>query len=100
MLFRKGDIIALLEEVRDILLLQSKEVLSIKDFCTFSGFSSNYVYSLVEKKAITFFKPMGKTIFFRREDVVNFLTSNKVDSKDAIQQKALQYFITSKKSTL
>lgn len=86
----------LLEEIKNILLLQSKEVLTVKDFCALTSFSQNYVYSLVEKKAIPFFKPLGKTIFFKREDVTDFLTTNKVDSKKAIEQKTSNYLLNSK----
>lgn len=76
-----------IEEVRDlILLLQTKEVLTVKEFCLYTGYSKNYAYKLFEKRAIPFCKPTGKSIFIKKSDVVKFLTSNVLIDK-AMQQQ-------------
>ena len=77
----------LLKEVRDILLLQTKDVFTLNEFCTYTGFSKPYAYYLVSKRVLPFYKPLGKTIFFKKEDVFDFMTSNAVMDKTSKQKK-------------
>jgi excisionase family DNA binding protein len=86
----------LLEEVRDLLLLQTKEVFTVKEFCLYTGFSKVFAYRLFEQRAIKFCKPTGKTIFIKKTDVVKFLTSNMVIDK-ATQEQIISTNLLNKK---
>lgn len=87
---------AMFEELKQHILIQFKEVFSISDFCLYTGFSKPYAYRIVKKKVLPFYKPLGKEIFFRKEDVISFLTSNKVESKKATEQQVSKFIINSK----
>ena len=56
--------------------LNSKEVWTIQDVVSYSGLSKGTVYNLTANKKLPFFKPNGKIIYFKKDDVINFLLSN------------------------
>jgi excisionase family DNA binding protein len=88
-------IILLLEEVKEILLLQTKHVITVKEFCVLTGFSQAYAYRIIAKRALPFYKPLGGTIFFKKEDVFDFMSSNKVQGKEVTQQQVSNYLLNS-----
>ncbi|NLO71947.1 MAG: helix-turn-helix domain-containing protein [Porphyromonadaceae bacterium] len=59
-----------------------KEFLTVEDLAKITRFSKNTIYKLTSKKKITHFKPNGKIVLFRREDVEEFLTRNRVEACD------------------
>ncbi len=54
--------------------LTTKKVLSFKEACEYTGFKSSFLYKLTSDKRIPHYKPYGKKIFFRREELEEFLT--------------------------
>lgn len=85
-----------IEEVRDLLLLQTKEVFTVKDFCLYTGYSPVYACRLFKQRLIPFSKPTGKTIFVKKTDVIKFLTSNMVIDKVTQQQIVSTNLLNSK----
>jgi len=89
-------LIQLLEEVKDLLLLQTKDVLTLKEFCQYTGFSKVYAYRLLSKRAIPFSKPTGGNVFILKSDVIKFLASNPIKDNATLQKKTANYLFTSK----
>lgn len=85
-------ILAELKEISKLLRLQ-KQVLTLNDFCTYTGFSKDHVYKLTSSNRIKFYKPLGKAIFFDLEDVLEFLKSNAVNNNKENEKKTNSYFI-------
>lgn len=58
----------------------AKEVLTFKEASALLGVSSSMLYKLTHKRAITFYKPNGKLIYFKRADLLNWMLSKKEES--------------------
>lgn len=61
--------------------LTSKNVLNFEEACEYTGFRASYLYKLTSTGKIPHYKPYGKMIFFRREELEEFLT-RKSDKKN------------------
>ena len=84
------EVIKILNEIKSLQSLQ-KDVFNMNDFCVYTGFSKEYAYHLTSSRKIDFYRPCGKIIFFRAEDVKEFLLQNPVESKSNIDQKTTEY---------
>jgi excisionase family DNA binding protein len=55
----------------------AKEVLSFKEALAMLDISASMLYKLTHKRAINFYKPSGKLIYFKKEDLINWMLGNK-----------------------
>lgn len=55
-----------------------KPVLSVDECAELLGLSVSYVYRLTSEKRIPHYKPYGKKIYFRREEIIEWALSNRV----------------------
>lgn len=56
--------------------LAVKTILSTEEAAEFLGLKPSYLYKLTSNKEIRFFKPQGKLIYFKKEDLETFLLRN------------------------
>jgi len=54
-----------------------KAAFTIDEATAFLNLSKNYVYKLVSKKKIPYYKPMGGRLFFKPSDLEDFLFRNR-----------------------
>lgn len=66
-----------LKDKIESLSLSTKEILTLEEAVTYLQVSKSYLYKLTFKKDIPFYKPSGKLIYFKREDLVNWILNNK-----------------------
>ena len=52
-----------------------KNVLNFEEAVEYTGFSPSYLYKLTGSQRIPCYRPYGKMIFFKREELEDFLTS-------------------------
>lgn len=85
----------LLKELRDIkryTLLQAKQVLDMDDACLLTGLSKSRLYALTSQSKIPFHKsPEGRSIYFSREELNNWMLARRFESESDIQRKAVEY---------
>lgn len=74
--------------IQKAILLPQKELLTIDDVCMYTGFSKSYVYKLTSANEIPFYKPNGKSIFFKRSEIDTWVFRNKIRSHDELEQIA------------
>ena len=70
----------------------NKEVLTFKEALTYTGYSKSYLYKLTSAREIPFYKPNGKTIFFLRTDLEEYLLRGRVCTKTELEQRSRQNF--------
>jgi excisionase family DNA binding protein len=75
-----------LREIKQLLALQ-KKVLTLDEFCTYSGISKAYAYSLTSTGKVKFYRPFGKMIYFDTDEVVDFLKRNPVRGNQGVKSK-------------
>lgn len=75
----------------------TKNFLTVKDFAEYTGFSKSHIYKLTNKKKIAFYKPTGKMNFFKKSDIDEFLSSNRIMSDTEIKQETSKFLLNKKK---
>lgn len=83
----------LLEEINNNLFLQ-KAVLSFDEACKYCSISKSKMYKHTSSSNIAFYKPEGKLIFFKREELDQWLLRNRQSSMDELQREATKYSLT------
>lgn len=75
-----------------------KNILNLSDAAKYTGYSKSHLYKLTHFNRITHYKPNGKNIFFKKEDVEEYLLKNRVEAKPKvdIEAQAANYLLTSK----
>lgn len=68
--------------------LCNKTIWNVDDLSHYTGFSKSYIHKLTMKRVLPFSKPVGKCIFFKREDIERWLMSNPVATSTEIQDTA------------
>lgn len=69
-----------LKNIEKMTVLAAKRMLSVKDVALLTGFAESYIRKLVEESRIPHYRPLGKMIFFDRDEVESFLRTNRVPS--------------------
>lgn len=72
------------------LLLTKKEVLTFDEACNYTGISESYMYKLTSARKIPYFKPYGKLIYFKTQEINEWLLKNPVVMKEDIQSEAVK----------
>ena len=85
-----------LDKIERLVLMGSKDMLTIEDVSLMTGFTVSNLYRMTSKKTIPFYKPLGGKIFFDKTEIENWLRSNKVDTKAVTESKANTYCFTHK----
>lgn len=80
-----------LSKIERLVLLGSKEVLTIEDVSLMTGFSVGNLYRMTSNKTIPFYKPLGGKIFFDKTEIENWLRTNKVETDAVTKAKANTY---------
>jgi len=84
-------IIEKLNKLETLLVSSVKQILTVEDLINYTGFSRSYIYKLVHKSIIPYSKPNGKTLFFQKKEIDEWLLQNKSNSVFQIEQKAIEY---------
>lgn len=57
----------------------NKEFLTVKEAAIFLGCSLSHVYKLTHERRVNYSKPNGKSIYFKRENLVEYALQNEVE---------------------
>lgn len=69
-----------------------RKILSLADFCEYTGLSKQTVYKLTSTQGVPHSK-RGRRIFFDREKVDTWILENQVATHSEIQQQAKEYLL-------
>lgn len=50
-----------------------KDMLDIAQLCEITGWKKGYVYNLISQGRITHYKPFGKKVYFKKEDIESLI---------------------------
>jgi excisionase family DNA binding protein len=73
-----------LEQIQKLLethKFAQKETLTMAEASQYTGLSRSFLYKLVSKRQITFYKLGQKLIFFKKSDLDNFILSERLVSE-------------------
>ena len=86
-----------LNKLEILIVSTAKQILTVDDLINYTGFSRSYIYKLVHKSIIPYSKPNGKTLFFQKNEIDEWLLQNKSSSISQLEQKANSYTTTFRK---
>ena len=78
-------------EIGSSLLLAQKEILTFEEASKYTGLKKSYLYKLTAAKQIPHYKTNGKTCYFKRAELEDWLTANPVATVDELNAEALNY---------
>lgn len=78
-------------EIGSSLLLAQKEILTFEEASKYTRLKKSYLYKLTAAKQIPHYKPNGKTCYFKRAELEDWLTANPVATVDELNAEALNY---------
>ncbi len=85
---QKESVIQIMTDVRNLLLHQ-KELFTISEVCSYTGYEKSYLYKLCSNKTIPHYKsPGGKTLFFDKAEIIAWLKKNPVKTQEEIKKQA------------
>lgn len=79
---------------KDLLRLQmvaNKEILSFKEAVTYLDVSESLLYKLTSNRSISFSKPNGGRIYFKKSDLDNWMLQNVSQSINALENEVLDH---------
>lgn len=78
------------------LLIEQKKVLNFNEATEYLSVSKSHLYKMTSTMQIPHYKPNGKRIYFKREELENWLLRNRITTKDEIEIEASNYIMKNK----
>ena len=75
----------------EALLLSQKTVLNFDEVTTYTGLSKSYLYKLTSTGGIPCFKPLGKHIYFSKEEIDHWLLQNRKATNNELESQAATF---------
>ena len=72
------------------LLLGKKEALTFDEVCNYTGISSSYMYKLTSARKIPHYKPHGKLVYFKTQEINDWLLKNPILTEEDIKSEAVK----------
>lgn len=79
------------ENLKRLQLIAHKEILSFKDALLYLDVSESFLYKLTSKKEIDFTKPNGGKIYFKKQDLDNWMLKGKSNSTRVFEENILNH---------
>lgn len=72
---------SLLGTIRDLRneLRMTRNIFNVEDLAAYTGLTIAYIYKLTSARVIPHYKPLNKTLFFKKSEIDEWLLSNPVN---------------------
>lgn len=81
----------IVEAVTDRLRLLHKDTLSLKEAAKYLDLQPGTLYKMTSRRDIAYSKPMGRKVYFKKDDLDDWLDSGHVASDSEIEEKAQEH---------
>ena len=72
----------------------ANEMLTTKEAADFLGLTVGYLYKLTMQKKIPYYKPFGNRCYFKRDELVQLLQSNRIATVEETQRQAVVHVLS------
>lgn len=79
------------ENLKRLQLIAHKEILSFKEALLYLDVSESFLYKLTSKKEIDFTKPNGGKIYFKKQDLDNWMLKGTSNSTRVFEENILNH---------
>lgn len=66
----------------------TKPFLTVEELTSYLGVKTSYIYKMTHNREIPFYKPGGKMVYFNREEIDEWVLSQRVATADEIRGEA------------
>ncbi len=74
--------------------INERGLLTTTEAAQYLGVKPSYLYKMMMRRAIPYYKPGGKLCFFSRKDLDAWLTSIRIKSQSEIESEAARYIVS------
>lgn len=82
------EILERLDQIQQCLTLQVKQVLNIREAAIILGMKPDTVRGMVNRHAIPFYKPNHNLLYFRKEELEQWMLQNRTSTDEEIESQA------------
>ena len=68
-------------------MIKDKNILTVDDLIDYTDFSQKQIYKLTSTRAIPHYKPSGRKLFFKKNEIDEWITRGRIDSLDELNEK-------------
>lgn len=76
-----------LEELKALIVVQNAEFIDLDEAAKYLRLKKSYLYNLVYRKEVPFYKPNGKKIYFNKLELNNWIISSKVKTINEVEEE-------------
>lgn len=66
----------------------TKPFLTVEELASYLGVKTSYIYKMTHNREIPYYKPGGKMVYFNREEIDEWVLSQRVATADEIRSEA------------
>lgn len=74
--------------------MQNAEILTVPQAAELLGRSISTIYQMVFKKQIPYYKPNARTLYFKRQELIDWATFNRVTPTAELEQQVSTDLVT------
>lgn len=83
-------IIGLLEEIKQNTLIAAKNILTLDEAASFTGFKPNYLRQIATERKVPYYRNgKSRRYYFKREELEAWMTSQKVEAEEEADAAAI-----------
>ena len=66
-----------------------KNILTVDEVINYTGFSQKQIYKLTSTRAIPHYKPSGRKLFFKKDEIDEWISRGRVDTLNDLNNKII-----------
>ena len=70
-------------------MIHDKNILTVEDVVNYTGFSQKQIYKLTSTRTIPHYKPSGRKLFFKKDEIDELITRGRVDPFDEFSNEII-----------
>ena len=78
-------------------MINDKNILTVEGLMDYTGFSQKQIYKLTSTRAIPHYKPSGRKLFFKKDEIDEWITLGKVKTLKELGDENNQSLFSDKK---
>ena len=70
-------------------MIHEKNILTVDDLIAYTGYSQKQIYKLTSTRAIPHYKPSGRKLLFKKDEINEWITRGRVDPFDELSNEII-----------
>jgi excisionase family DNA binding protein len=73
--------------------MDNKNILTVDEVISYTGFSQKQIYKLTSTRAIPHYKPSGRKLFFKKDEIDEWITQGRVKPLSEVIDESQVYLV-------